>query len=406
MQEHYHVDQSLQANYAACAYHKNPLIIAANPLLNAIPQIRNSVTQVNPSQLRQQLIDNIRHFEIEAQRAGLPYEVIIGARYCLCTALDESAALTPWGSRVWSANGLLVTFHNETWGGEKFFQLLAKLSKHPREHLFLLELLCYCLLLGFEGRYRVIENGRSQLDTLTQRLLQLIRHEKGNYPECLSLHAEDKPVLMKFWRPIVPLWASLILAGFICCLIFITLNWRLGDATNPVLATIIQTKIPNLTIKETVIPPVQIQRLAPLLQNEIKAGIMLVPETAEESKIILIGDGMFVSGGVSLSPKYIKAIKRVIEEIDKLEGRIEVIGHTDDRPIRSSIYPSNWELSEARAKTVARLISTLQTTNKQISVRGFGATKPVGDNKTPEGRAANRRVEIILYLPASQIKKY
>lgn len=96
----------------------NPLVDAANPLLNAISQIRQSATHANPAQLRQQLIDEMRRFEIRGQRANLPYEVIIGARYCLCTALDEAAALTPWGSNsVWSGSGLLVTFHNETWGG-------------------------------------------------------------------------------------------------------------------------------------------------------------------------------------------------------------------------------------------------------------------------------------------------
>lgn len=73
----------------------NPLVEAANPLLNAISQIRQSATHANPAQLRQQLIDKVRHFELHGQRANLPYEVIIGARYCLCTALDEAAALTP-----------------------------------------------------------------------------------------------------------------------------------------------------------------------------------------------------------------------------------------------------------------------------------------------------------------------
>lgn len=98
------------------------LVAAANPLINAIPQIRHSVSHEDPAQLRQQLIDQIRRFELSCQQSGLGYEVIIGARYCLCTALDEAAALTPWGSRgVWTSNGLLVTFHNETWGGEKFF---------------------------------------------------------------------------------------------------------------------------------------------------------------------------------------------------------------------------------------------------------------------------------------------
>lgn len=71
---------------------------------------------------------------VRCQQAGLTYETIVEARYCLCTALDEAAALTPWGSSgVWSSNGLLVTFHNETWGGEKFFRLLARLSQKPHE---------------------------------------------------------------------------------------------------------------------------------------------------------------------------------------------------------------------------------------------------------------------------------
>ena len=107
----------------------NQLVAAANPLLNAIPQIRHSVSHDDQVALRQRLIDEIRRFEVRCQQAGLPYEVIVGARYCLCTALDEAAALTPWGSSgVWSSNGLLVTFHNETWGGEKFFQLLARMG--------------------------------------------------------------------------------------------------------------------------------------------------------------------------------------------------------------------------------------------------------------------------------------
>jgi type IV/VI secretion system ImpK/VasF family protein len=70
-------------------------VTAANPLLNAIPQIRHSVSHDDQAGLRQQLIDEIRRFEVRCQQSGLAYEVIVGARYCLCTALDEAAALTP-----------------------------------------------------------------------------------------------------------------------------------------------------------------------------------------------------------------------------------------------------------------------------------------------------------------------
>ena len=75
---------------------------------------------------------------------------------------------------MWSRHSLLVTFHNETWGGEKFFQLLAKLAQNPQQHAHLLELMYYCLALGFEGRFRIVDNGRTQLETLKQRLLTIL----------------------------------------------------------------------------------------------------------------------------------------------------------------------------------------------------------------------------------------
>jgi type VI secretion system protein ImpK len=82
----------------------NPLVAAANPLLVLIPQIRASETHPSVQMLREHLVDEIRQFELRAQQAGIANETILGARYCLCTALDEAAALTTWGGNgAWSA---------------------------------------------------------------------------------------------------------------------------------------------------------------------------------------------------------------------------------------------------------------------------------------------------------------
>ena len=90
---------------------------------------------------------------------------MIAARYALCTLLDETAASTPWGGQgSWAKHSLLVLFHNEAWGGEKFFQLLSKLAENPAGNRDLLELMYACIALGFEGRYRVVQNGQAQLD--------------------------------------------------------------------------------------------------------------------------------------------------------------------------------------------------------------------------------------------------
>ncbi|KTS15560.1 hypothetical protein RSA31_20135 [Pantoea dispersa] len=379
--------------------HQNVLVAAANPLINAIPQIRHSVSHDDPARLRQQLIDQIRRFELSCQQSGLSYEVIVGARYCLCTALDEAAALTPWGSRgVWTSNGLLVTFHNETWGGEKFFQLLAKLSQNPRQHILLLELIYFCLLLGFEGRYRVLDNGRSQLETIKQRLLQMIKSVRGSYPAALSPHPTDQPVLRKLWRPMIPLWACAAVAGFAACLFYIVLNWRLGDYTSPVLASIYQTALPEVKISNPAPPPPATLNLKAFLKPEIDAGLVAVRDEAEQSVVTLKGDGLFASASTEVRGRYDAVIQRIAAAMNNVSGKILVIGYSDNVPIRSARFASNYELSLARAQSVQTLLQQQLAQPSRVKAEGRGESHPLVPNTSAENRARNRRVEITLLV--------
>lgn len=379
--------------------HQNVLVAAANPLINAIPQIRHSVSHDDPARLRQQLIDQIRRFELSCQQSGLSYEVIVGARYCLCTALDEAAALTPWGSRgVWTSNGLLVTFHNETWGGEKFFQLLAKLSQNPRQHILLLELIYFCLLLGFEGRYRVLDNGRSQLETIKQRLLQMIKSVRGSYPAALSPHPTDQPVLRKLWRPMIPLWACAAVAGFAACLFYIVLNWRLGDYTSPVLASIYQTALPEVKISNPAPPPPATLNLKAFLKPEIDAGLVAVRDEADQSVVTLKGDGLFASASTEVRGRYDAVIQRIAAAMNNVSGKILVIGYSDNVPIRSARFASNYELSLARAQSVQTLLQQQLAQPSRVKAEGRGESHPLVPNTSAENRARNRRVEITLLV--------
>ncbi|EAA0892689.1 DotU family type VI secretion system protein [Salmonella enterica] len=391
-------EQQAAANHDVSG--NNPLVTAANPLLNAIPQIRHSVSHDDQAGLRQRLIDEIRRFEVRGQQAGLPYEVIVGARYCLCTALDEAAALTPWGScGVWSGSGLLVTFHNETWGGEKFFQLLARLSQNPREHINLLELINYCLLLGFEGRYRVMDNGHTQLETIKQRLWQMICGVRGGCAPPLSVHGEDRPVLRKLWRLlVVPLWACVALAGFAACLFYIILNWRLGDATNLVLAKIYQTPLPEMSIVRPVEKLPAVLNLRGFLRPEIAEGLVAVRDEADRSVVILKGDGLFASASTVVRDRYDPVIDRIAQAINNVSGRILVVGYSDNVPIRSARFASNYELSLERARSVQKQLQDNLMQPERVKAEGRGEMNPIAPNTTPENRARNRRVEITLLV--------
>jgi chemotaxis protein MotB len=108
---------------------------------------------------------------------------------------------------------------------------------------------------------------------------------------------------------------------------------------------------------------------------------------------------LFGSAQTRFSPKAMPVLRKVAEALKKIDGDILVEGHTDNRPMVSDRYPSNWELSTARAAQVVKFFtSDGQIAPRRLAAVGYGDSKPVTDNDTPEGRAINRRVEIVLLM--------
>src|SRR5438105_2389686 len=192
----------------------NPLVAAAAPLLSAAPRIRSMTQHANPAGLKDALADGVRKFEAQARAEGLPNEQVIAARYILCTLLDESAASTPWGgSGVWANQSLLVMFHNETWGGEKIFQLMSKLAENVGSNRNLLELMYVVLSFGFEGRYRVLNDGKAQLESVRTRLAQMLKGGRGDVERALSPRWEGVPVRTSRLGHGLPMWVIMSLAA-------------------------------------------------------------------------------------------------------------------------------------------------------------------------------------------------
>src|SRR5688572_26960810 len=142
----------------------NPLVQAASPLLLLAGQLRGTLSSPDLPGLRRFTLDEIRRFEERARSSGVPNETVLAARYALCAALDEAVLSTPWGAQgEWAQQPLLVALHREAWGGEKFFEMLDRISQDPNRHIDLMELQYLCIALGFNGKYQVLERGHAQI---------------------------------------------------------------------------------------------------------------------------------------------------------------------------------------------------------------------------------------------------
>ncbi|MBK0094793.1 DotU family type IV/VI secretion system protein [Erwinia sp. S63] len=375
----------------------NLLLNAAASILNAVVRIRQAATHDDPAGLRQLLIEEIRLFEQRCKQAGLPFEMIIGARYCLCSVLDEAAAQTPWGTRgVWSGNGMLVTFHNESWGGEKVFQLLSRVSQSPQQHLWLLELIHYCLLLGYEGRYRGSDAGRAQCEGIRKRLAQLIQETRPSTANPAAPLVEVHPLVSRLTRPMVPLWACAMLAALIACLIYSGLNWRLGNAAEPLLRAIYQTPLPQIMPGRRPTSPQALLDLHQRLNDVIAAGQLEVSDGAFGSKVIIPADKLFSPDGTVVNQVGRALLAHVASAMKTVKGTVLVSVYTDNSPVDGR-FASSYEFSFARARAVMQLLNPQLAEGHSVKAEGRGDSNPLLPNDSNENRARNRRVEITLF---------
>lgn len=382
---------------ASTATGLNPLTSAANPILHTATVLRTTLQHPDLTGLRDNLVQSIKTFENQARGAGVPSEKIIAAKYALCTFIDESISSTPWGSEEWGKYSLLIHFHNEAVGGEKFFQLLAKLAENPKTNLDILEFMYVCLTLGFEGRYRVINNGKAQLEILRERLAQIISKEHNKFERELSPHWHAAAYKRNKFFLFMPLWILTSLCGFALLTTYLTFSFLLNDASDPIFAQIQSIRTTNaikhqVPVSQPSVNPYLTEFLAP----EINAKLLTVRFQNNQHVITLIGDGLFSPGSTAISQKFVPVLKRIADALNQRSGHIQILGHTDNRPIRSIQFPSNWHLSQERALSAMQLLIRMGISSNRIHAEGRADAEPIASNDTPEGRAKNRRVEIIV----------
>jgi chemotaxis protein MotB len=128
----------------------------------------------------------------------------------------------------------------------------------------------------------------------------------------------------------------------------------------------------------------------------VKEGQVKVSQSVHGIAIEINASVLFASGQASLEPGSVKALRAVGGVLAKVPNDIQVEGFTDNTPINTVAFPSNWELSTARASSVVRLLAESGAPTDRLVAVGYGEFRPVDTNSTPEGRARNRRVTIMI----------
>ncbi len=136
------------------------------------------------------------------------------------------------------------------------------------------------------------------------------------------------------------------------------------------------------------------------LESEVKANQVQIQKLQDELKVTVANQILFPEGGWEIHKAGEETLNKMIPALNELKGqRIDVQGYTDDVPIGPELkarFPSNWELSTARATDVVRYLASKGVDQNMMSATGFGDTHPVASNGTAEGRAKNRRIEIVI----------
>jgi len=142
-----------------------------------------------------------------------------------------------------------------------------------------------------------------------------------------------------------------------------------------------------------------IEDLEDLLKNEISGSMVNVVSKGNSVVIRFPGRAAFPSGSADLADSFLPIIDKIGHTLSTVEGQLIVAGHTDDTPIATRTFRSNWDLSSARAVSVVhQLLAKGEITSDRLTAQGFAESRSLAANDTPENQSLNRRVEIVVRL--------
>lgn len=393
----------------------NPLAATAEPIVLLIARLWNAPEKPFSGDLRASAIAALRLFEQRAREAGVPKDQLRPAHYALCAALDDVVMNTPWGGAAgWDAGTLAAGFHGEQRSGERFFDQLNTASRQPDTMLPVIELMYVCLSLGFMGGYRSAPDGAASVERVRHQTHDLIMRTRPVLGPDLSAHWQGVAAPYVPHKARLPVWVIASAALAMIAGLFAVVMTGLNSNSDEVYARMLAAPpaaMPQIVRAAIIRPPppappapepTTIDRLRLALKAEIERNEIAVLGTDSTAILRINTSSLFAPESAAPKPALLPLLERV-GAVLKAElaarpdaGSLQVNAYTDNQPVRTVKFPSNFKLSAARAEAARDLLQRGLGKPPAIAAEGRADADPIAANTTAEGRDINRRLEIVL----------
>lgn len=392
---------------------KSPMLAAAANLMILFGRLRTQMVDMDARPLMEHVTREIEVFEENCLKAGIdPHETQV-AKYLLCSTADDIVQNIPGNDRhVWIQYSMTVRFFNRRTSGVGFFQEVEKALQAPAQRYQLLELAMVCLSLGFEGQYRTAPNGAVELSRIRTMIYESLRRVNARPDDDISPHWQPVDVGRRRRFGGTPLWVIGSILGLGLTGAYFGLSMLISNegsvvsqrllAINPVgeVGLVRPAAVafsPLVVDQSAVVDPAQLDRLRAGLKDDIASGLVVVDVKGDFIFVRVSNALLFATGKADTKPEFDALAERIAAVLDKEPGPILVYGYTDNVPMSGrGRFKNNHDLSLARAQAVEKVLAKHVADPSRFQVEGKGEADPIGDNASDDGKAQNRRVEIMI----------
>ncbi|MGR3794174.1 type IVB secretion system protein IcmH/DotU [Vannielia sp. SX4] len=402
------LDAALSAKTSGMSADANPIVASAASLLVLFGRLRSQVVDMHAVPLMQHVTEEIEAFEEKMLEHGVDQTDALIAKYCVCGTADDIVQNLPGTDRgVWLQYSMSARFFNKRTAGVGFFQEVDKALQNPIHKYHLLELMLICMQLGFEGQYRAMQGGDVKLAQIKRGVYEALRRVKSRGDDDISPRWKGIELAARRSFTKVPVWAYAILASAILAGGYFGMRLMLtseGYELTENMRNLHPREMIELVRRDRVVTPPPLPPAPPdtsqfdRLKEAFAGNDAITVEIKGDFIIVKLDNSiLFDSGKADVKEDFVPLGEEIAQVLEDEPGPIRFIGHTDsDKLSGRGKYKNNFELSVARAKSVAGVITPLLSNGDRVEVDGRGEDEPIASNDTSEGKALNRRVEIMI----------